>query len=267
MNNKVIVFLAMSWIGAMGMRGQQAVDTLHVNEFKNVALFFPSPIDRAVTGHEGFVVSYDRERAGYLGLLQGVEGPDSNLLVITNDGLVYAYILTYTKEIPQLNHFVQVGDHIGSERPIPAIDPLTKASKKDSVFTTGMAQMLKVTASKTLARKRKRGLVFRLEDIRYRGNMVYLVCGLKNRSGIDFEIDYLNVLLVNGSKKRRASYQEIPLEVKQTMGLPETLSHGADIRFVMVLPKFVLGDSERLKLSLREKRGNRMIEILKKYLK
>lgn len=261
MKNKAIVLLVLGLMGSMGMRGQRALDTLQVNEFKNVALFFPSPIERAVTGHKGFVFSYDRERAGHVGLLQGVEGPDSNLLVITADGLVYAYILTYAKETPRLNLFVNLGEHLESVRPIPVRVPLTIKSKKDSVLTAELAQGFLHTPSKTLARNRKRGVVFRLEAMEYIGNEVYLVCGLKNRSGIDFEINYLDVLLVNGSKKRRASHQEISLEIKQTMELPETLEHGLDIRFVIVLPKFVLGDKERLQIILREMHGNRVIRI------
>jgi len=264
MKNKIIALLILVMMGSMGMRGQRALDTLQVNEFKNVALFFPSPIERAVTGHEGFVFSYDRERAGHVGLLQGVEGPDSNLLVITADGLVYAYILTYAKETPRLNLFVNLGEHLGSERPTPARVPFTIKPKKDSVLTAELAQGLLDTPYKTLAQNRKRGMVFRLEAMEYIGNEVYLVCGLKNRSGIDFEINYLDVLLVNGSKKRRASHQEISLEIKQTQGLPETLARGSDIRFLLVLPKFVLGKNEHLHLVLREGHGNRVLRVNKK---
>lgn len=246
-----------------GTSGQQALDTLYANDAMNVALFFPSPIQQAITGNDDFVFTYNREEAGHLGLLQGVEGPDSNLLVITHDGLVYAYILTHAKEIPKLNYFIQVGEHLGSERPIVDNVPLGKTSQKDSVLTMEMAQRLLDTASKTLARKRKKGLVFRLEDIHYHRNEVYLVCGLKNRSGIDFEIGYLEVLLANGSQKRRTSYQETSLNVKHTIGLPRTLKDGEESRFVVILSKFVLGEKERLKLIMGESRGNRRVVVVR----
>ena len=55
MKNNAIVLLVLGLMVSMGMKGQRALDTLQANEFKNVALFFPSPIERAVTGHEGFV--------------------------------------------------------------------------------------------------------------------------------------------------------------------------------------------------------------------
>lgn len=262
MKTKAIIFLVLVLVGAMDMRGQKVLDTLYANELNNVALFFPSPIERAATGHEGFVFSYDSQRSGYLGLLQAVEGPDSNLLVITNDGLIYAFILSYAKEIVKLNHFVQKVENIGSEGPVVDNIPLATTSKKDSVLIAGTAQQLLDVTSKTLVRKRRKGLVFRLEAMEYFGDEVYLVCSLKNRSGIDFEIGYLDVLLVNGSQKRRASYQETSLDVKQTIGLPRTLNDGEDSRFVVVLSKFVLGDRERLKLILGESRGNRRLVVV-----
>lgn len=258
-----ITLLALGLICTLGVRGQRILDTLYANESKNVALFFPSPIQRAATGHEGFVFSYDREEAGYFGLLQGMEGPDSNLLVITTDGYVYAYILTYAKELSKLNQFVQEGDKIGLERPIGTSAPKVEPPHKDSIPSKEVAKMLLDNPVKVLAQKHRKGLVFRLEDIRYFGNEAYLVCGLKNRSGIDFEIGYLDVLRVSGSKKRRASYQEIQLEIKQAFGLPQTLNDGDAIRFVVVLPKFVPGDNERLKLDLREAHGNRVLKIIK----
>ncbi len=38
------------------------------------------------------------------------------------------------------------------------------------------------------------------------------VIEVKNKSGIDFEIDYLNVYRTNGNKKRKASYQRLQQE-------------------------------------------------------
>src|SRR5690606_5362115 len=65
-----------------------------------------------------------------------------------------------------------------------------------------MAQLLSDAASKTLVRKGKKRLVFPLEAKEYVGNEVHLVCGLKNRSGIDFEVGYLDVLLPISWKRR-----------------------------------------------------------------
>ncbi|MFC4218951.1 DUF4138 domain-containing protein [Flagellimonas marina] len=250
----VLFFLNILW-------GQESLDTIYANESKNVALFFPSTIRQAVVGNDDFVFSYDREEAGYFGLLQGVEGVESNLLVITSDHQVYAYILKYSKELSQLNHFIREGDGIGR------IGPATESElKRDSLVMEPshydrFSGVLLEEKPKVMATKRKMGIRLRLEYMVYHGDEVYLVFGIRNRSGIDFEVDRLEVIRVNGSAKRRASYQEIPLEPIYGHGVPNMVKDGEMVRFVYVLPKFVLGDKEGLKLVLEELHGNRRVEL------
>jgi hypothetical protein len=241
--------------------GQRSLDTIYANASKNVALFFPSPIRQAIVGSEDFIFSYDREEAGHLGLLQGLEGVESNLLVITSDHQVYAYILKYAKELTELNHFVREGDGIGK------IGPAKESEMKEDsmVIVTShfdrFSKLLLGRKQKNIITKRKMGIRLRLEDMVYDGREVYLVFGIRNRSGIDFELDRLEVFRVNGSAKRRASYQEIPLEPIYGHNVPKRIKDGETARFVYVLPKFVLGDREHLKLVLEEFHGNRCVEL------
>ena len=244
-----------------GVWGQRSLDTIYVNEYKNVAMFFPNPIERAVTGHESFVFSYDREEMDYFGLLQGVEGTESNLLVITSDHQVYAYILKYAKELTQLNHFVRKGDGIGK---IGA--PKELQLKEDSMVVEpshydGFCKLLLSRKPKAMMTKRKKGIRLRLEDMAYNRREVYLVFGIRNHSGIDYDLDRLEVFRANGSAKRRASYQEIPLNPIHGYGVPNSVKDGESLRFVYVLPKFVLGYKEHLKLVLEELHGSRRMEL------
>ncbi|MHA7830159.1 MAG: DUF4138 domain-containing protein [Flagellimonas sp.] len=252
---------AMGMISLNVVWGQRSLDTIYSNESKNVALFFPSPIRQAIVGNENFVFSYDREEAGYFGLLQGVEGVESNLLVITSNHQIYAFVLKYAKELSQLNHFVRKGDSIGK------IGPAKESEVKEDSLIVGTSHYNMFCTSlldrkpKDMVTKRKKGVRLRLEDMVYNGREVYLVFGIRNRSGIDFELDFLEVFRVNGSAKRRASYQEIPLEPIYGHNVPNKIKDGEMVRFVHVLPKFVLGDKERLKLVLEELHGNRRMEL------
>ncbi len=241
--------------------GQRSLDTIYANASKNVALFFPSPIRQAIVGCEDFVFSYDSEEAGYFGLLQGGEGVESNLLVITSDDQIYAFVLKYAKELSQLNHFVRERDGIGK------IGPAKELQLKEDSMVVGTSQydrfskLLLDRKPKNMMTERKKGIRLRLEDMVYEGREVYLVFGIRNRSGIDFEVDRLEVFRVNGSAKRRASYQEIPLKPIHGYGVPSRVKNGDMFRFVYVLPKFVLGDKERLKLVLEELHGSRRVEL------
>ena len=249
-------------MGIQVMFGQQALDTIFVNEHQIVALFFPSPIQKAVTGNERFVFSYDREETGHLGLLQGMDGEDSNLLVITTDGKVYAHIISYAASLPKMNYFINEGDTIGMERPeriMPGNDSLTKAPNPYK----GLSKLLLDRAPKNLGTVRSGGIRLRLEELVYHGGEVYLLVGIGNRSDIDFEMKRLDILRVNGSKRQKASHQEIYLEPIYSSAKSTLIQSGKETRLVFVLPKFVLGKGESLKLVLEEVGGNRRVVLEK----
>src|SRR5690606_5862133 len=87
------------------LQAQKPLDTIYANDKKNVALFFPESIVQGITGASHFVFSYNREKEQYFGLLQAQPGEESNLLVVTDGGAVYSYILKYADTLPELNYF------------------------------------------------------------------------------------------------------------------------------------------------------------------
>jgi len=261
---KIFRITLIVWMGLciQGVFGQRSLDTIYVNEHQTVSLFFPSPIQRGVTGNEQFVFSYDREDAGHLGLLQGMDGEKSNLLVITTDGMVYAFILAYVRSLPQLNYFINEAAAIGLERPVSV------KNEKDGLMVgpkpyESLCKLLLDRESKNMGTVLSNGIRLRLEEMIYDGNVVYLIIGIKNRSDIDFEMERLDFFQVNGSKKRRASHQEISLGPLYSCNRSTLVKSGEEIRLAYVLPKFVLGKGESLKLVLEEEHGNRRVVLVK----
>lgn len=247
------------------LNAQQKLDTIYANEHKNVALFFPKPIRQGITGASNFVFTYNREKEQYFGLLQAQPGTESNLLAITNDGQVYSYILKYKNELDKLNYFVAGIESIGNEvrKPVkkkPNVQSISEVSKRVLFFEKFSKYLLKLKSG-NLKTKRKKGLKLRLQRKVYQGDEVYLVLEFFNNSGIDFEIDYLNVYQINGNKKRKASYQKLQQEIIHRFQFPTKVKDKRSKRFVLVLPKFVLGDNEKLELELKELKGSRKIQL------
>jgi hypothetical protein len=81
---------------------------------------------------------------------------------------------------------------------------------------------------------------------------VYLVMEIKNNSGIDFHIDYLNISRVKGNKKRKATYQSFEQEIIYKHNTPNVVENDKSKRFVFVLRKFVLGEKEKLQIEFQE---------------
>ncbi|HEX9602073.1 MAG TPA: DUF4138 domain-containing protein [Mariniflexile sp.] len=102
-------------------------------------------------------------------------------------------------------------------------------------------------------------MVLKLLDKKYYRDHVYLVFEIKNRSGIDFKIDYLNINRVTTSKKQRASFQRLKEKVIYKYDFPEVILKNQSYKFIYVLPKFVLGENEKLEVELLELNGSRKI--------
>ena len=248
-----------------GMLAQEALDTIYANDSKNVALFFPDPIRQGVTGADHFVFTYNRERGQYFGLLQAVPGTESNLLVVTANGQVYSYILKYSRDLPKLNYIIKEVESIGNEKPrqefhMPSGDVMENmASGLDGV--NRFCGYLLGSRMDKIASKRQDGLLLKLLEMAYHKEEVYLVLEVKNRSGIDFEIDYLDVYVTNENKRRNASFQKIRQEIIHKYAMPNHIGYGGSNRFVLVLPKFVLGPNGNLEIVMKERKGDRGISL------
>ncbi|MFD0991124.1 DUF4138 domain-containing protein [Mariniflexile jejuense] len=260
-----ITYLLIVW--SMGIHAQQALDTIFANDQMNVALFFPNPIRQGITGTNNFAFTYNREKEQYFGLLQANPGETSNLLAITSDGNVYSYILKYSKSLSKLNYFIQEYESIGNEKPktIEVLNPsdtINTENPKKNYYKMFSEYLLK-TKSSSIASKRKKGIVLKLLKMVHNKDEVYLVMEIVNNSGIDFEIDYWDISIVKGNKKRKASLQILQQKVIHKYNTPMIVENDKSKRFVYVLNKFVLGENEKLQIDMKELKGAR--ELLIKY--
>ncbi|WP_166962554.1 DUF4138 domain-containing protein [Yeosuana marina] len=250
---------------SMSICAQKSLDTIYVNDKMNVSLFFPSPIRQGIAGADHFVFTYNRDKEQYFGLLQARPGTESNLLAVTNDGQVYSYILKYQDTIAKLNYFISKKKSIGQEKPvseIPKIENDTIAKKKvKTLYLKRFSEHVSNTKGVPLATRRKKGIRFRLLNVTYNKNEVYLVMEIKNKSGIDFEMDYLNISIINKNNKRASSSQQLRQEIIYEHGVPQRILNNSSKRFVYVLPKFVLGDDEKLLIKVKELKGSRSITL------
>lgn len=276
MKNLVFLYL---WIFTVGINAQE-LKTIYTNDKQVVALFFPNSIRQAVVGSEKFTFTYNKERPQYVGLLQGNLGQKSNLLVLTDNGEVYSYLLAYRNALDKLNYFITSRESIGRERPtqmITSIDYViaskvtidTVQTKFDSLqdrteyFEKVSSYHLKRNQN-SLKKKRINGIVLQFKDLIYDQSEVYVLLGIKNRSGIDFEVDYLKIFKENGNNRRKASYQKLILAPLHQHNLPSMVKDGESATFAIVLPKFTLGDSDRVLVELKEFRGNRILQLVHK---
>ena len=236
---------------------QAQMDTLYVNNTHTMALVFPNPIARAITGHPNYQFGYDAKKPNRLGLLQGNPGSNSNLLVLTEDGLAYFFALAYRKELLESNRFIKVVESIGNVGAKKAVFKTTQ--QPDSLQYQKTSNYFLERNRTVLRTKRKHGIILELRDVAYYGKETYIVMEIRNRSAIDFEVDFIQVFKIHGDPRKKSSYQKLVMKPIYGHEMPLLVKAGHKQHFVYVVSKFTLGDQEKLLVELREKRGSREI--------
>ncbi|PRX53966.1 DUF4138 domain-containing protein [Flagellimonas meridianipacifica] len=242
------------------------LDTIYANDKKNVALFFPEPIRQGITGASHFVFTYNREKEQHFGLLQAQPGNESNLLVISKNGAIFSYIVKYRKELKELNHFIAESASIGNEIPKKISEPikekpLSEVLNRELYYQRFCSYLLTRKTPSAGLRKRNNGVVMEVENIVFDREELYFVIKVKNKSTLDYDINFLNFSVDTRKKGRKKSLQRLHQAPLYRHLLPERIEEGKTTRVVYVLPKFSLSDDRLLLLRLNENKGERNIEL------
>ncbi|MDG1573297.1 DUF4138 domain-containing protein [Robiginitalea sp. M366] len=251
MNSQPLCFL-FTLVSTWAM-AQNHPDTLYANQHEVLSLFFDHPIEKAVTGAPHFTFTFNRESAENLGLLQANPGPKSNLLVLTQGGDVYSYVLAYRDSLGQFVRRVDAGEKALPINTSPKEKTLVPIPEQVKEISTQMLNSKIVMHTF----KMEQGLGLRVSKAFYHQGFTYLRVDLKNESAINYQLDRITLFKVLGTTARRASFQELKLEPIHVHNLPEVIPQATRARFVLVYPKFTLGPHQYLRFSIRENQGSR----------
>jgi hypothetical protein len=270
---QLILLIVLLFLGCTAQaKPVKAMDTIYANEFTNTALFFPEGIRQGIAGAENFVFTYNREQSQTLGLLKALPGTNSNLLVITETGHVFSFVLSYRKQLNSFHHFVPLSARIGHESgkvapPTVTISKMEKDSiaipkpkPKENKLETACKKLLQLP-ERINKSKRSQGIRLSVKNQVHYNNKVFVQLELKNSSSIDFEPEVIKTAILSGSNKRKASYQELPLKPLYMHQFPKRIQHGNTARFVLVFDKFTLAKGEILRIDIKERNGRRNIYL------
>ncbi|MFD2825775.1 DUF4138 domain-containing protein [Leeuwenhoekiella polynyae] len=271
MKNPVYFSVWMVLLSCFNAKGQNQnaiqLDTIYANDYTNVALFFPEPIRQGIVGSSDYVFSFNRDEAQHLGLLQAKPGKPSNLLVISTTGSVFSYIVMFKESMDQFTYFIDTLDRIGFENH-NSIDPIhvseeIKTSSETAPFPYERYCKYLIQKKQKIGRlkTRNQGIILSVANIVFHKEALYFVMEIENRSGLDYDFNYLNLSTQTRLKGKRKSMQKLPKEPLYTHQAPEKIKAGEIKSFVYVVPKFSLSRDRRLILDLSEARGERELQL------
>lgn len=262
MKNPVLIYLLSMLPGLL--TAQSGI--IYCNEFQNTVVISPEPIVQAVTGSEYFAFTYDKTKPDILGLLQGSPGHQSNLILRTLDGEIYAYTLQYRDSLSDYSFQIKRADKIRlndsiaiESKPLPEKSAEIKDRKE--TYYQKLSAYFSSKAKKRLAVKRKAGIHIEVLGMQHHRDVVYITYRIKNRSNISLQIGDLALFKVQGKKARRSSFQKIRLEPVYNETVPEVVAVGEERKFSVVYSKFSLGEYQGLHLELNEDLGSRFFAM------
>lgn len=250
---------------------------------KNVFLFFPSPIAKALPGNDNFQFGYNTQNAENFGVLKALSTKgESTLHVITNDQTVYSFMLTYAETPKQYEYFFDGSEAVGNygkpkEEP-PAPNDTSKQSPlgQKIVDSDYFDEEVNATADMEFCKElinrkeyfrslnqRTSDVVLHLTNIAYKDDKTFLVLTLENGSLLDYDINFVQFNKIAKKASKKATFQAI--EVTPIPGATynpfERVEAGQSQKAVYVFEKLSIDKNKLINIEINELKGERNIKL------
>src|SRR5690606_4811501 len=161
----------------------------------------------------------------------------TNLSVVTGDGSVYCFVVTYTGQLAV---------------PVYHLPPM-----KDATIATYANGILDNHRTMRGVRDRKWEMEASVHGIYIKDDVIYYQLLLCNHSTIDYDIDLLKFYIRDKNKSKRTAVQENELTPLHISGNARQVKACDFSMIVVALDKFTVPDAKYLAVQLMEKNGGR----------
>jgi conjugative transposon TraN protein len=191
----------------------------------------------------------------------------TNLTVVTVDNVWYTFLLTYRKESNDLIYLIDSHDGRKVEGSLVKSEILENQQRiitkmENDSFAIQCRDMLDRAPSYLDVGAVSRKVYLALNNIYICNEKLYFVMTLGNTSNIPYDIDLLQLSVVNRKKLKRAAMQEVNKEPLYVYNKTEQLLANTRRAFlVLVYSKFTLNDDQKLVFEMIEKNGGRNLRF------
>lgn len=250
----ILMYLAILgiWYPWNATAQQRKPTNLAISHNKTTNIVFPFSIVGVDRGSPDILVQKAQGAAHILQVKSSIADFDTtNLSVITGDGRLHSFILSYAKSPKELEYVVP---KIPSEQ-IPG------SNANEEHLETNI-RLLKLLPSDKLIKGRKAfGMECALQGLFVQDNLFYFVFQISNKSAIDYDMENLRFFVRDNKQVKRTASQELEISPIPIPKCNVSVAGSAKQKIVYVLPKFTLADQKHLLVEIKEKDGGRNFEI------
>lgn len=223
---------------------------LEISWNKTTLLIFPEAISKATRGEKFVLAEQVKGVENILMVKAGQKGFDpSNLNVVTADGKVYVFNVTYSEQAPSLP--VYIGRLSAGK---PAIFSGIKLNEQQVRSYAELVSKDKPFINN--AAYNRHGMLFRMEGIYIREDVLFVRFNLKNQSLLGYDLSSLRFFVRDKKKAKRTAEQDNELKPAYLhyYGVPEDKS-GQTI--VAAFQKFTIAEKKYVLAEVMENNGDR----------
>ncbi len=229
---------------------------LTITFYKTTNLIFPCAVKSVDRGSADILVQKAKGIENILQLKAAKQSfKETNLTVITGDGVFYSFIINYSDSTPVLN-----------------IEFSKDSIKEESqtLFSSGINQInIQTTAGRITNEKRtvhgiknkKYAIKLQLQGLYINEDIIYYQLELQNNSNINYDIDQLRFFIRDKKKIKRTASQEMEIKPLFIDSDTNTVRGESKHVFVFALSKFTIPDKKFLFVQLMEKNGGRNLNL------
>ena len=215
---------------------------LVITTAKTTSLIFPFPIKHVDRGTKDVLVQKVKEAENILLVKAAIaDFPETNLSVVTGDGSVYSFVVTYEKQ------------------PVTTIYQVPVLSRTSvETYAKNLLDNPKMISG---IRSHKWDMLAMVSGIYIKDKVLYYQISLANQSTLDYDIDYLRFYIRDIRKSNRTAIQETNLSPLYIAGNTSEVKAQGRTTVVVALDKFSIPDGKCLQIELGEKNGGRNLSL------
>lgn len=179
----------------------------------------------------------------------------TNLTVVTADGKLFGFILTYDELCPDLNLIVAGGGSLNQEILFSQENENRKEIEQYALLALSKKTRVKGLKASRFEIKLQINGLFIHQDIMY-----YRII-LGNTSNVNYDVDQLRLFVCDQKKSKRTASQEIEITPLLTTSQLSKIPNQSELVVVLAIPKFTIPEKKYLAIELLEKNGERHVRL------
>ncbi len=259
-NNLFLRILLWGFLATLVTRvsGQTIVDSSSVilTYNKTSSIIFPSVIKSVDRGSRDVLAQKAKGVDNVLQLKAGRENfPETNLTVITADGILHHFTVNYSNQPGSLTLDVSADaiEHKGT--PVIFKTEMTEADMEK--YATSITSMRK----RSIVKESEYKMNLTLQGIYVKDDIMFYRIRIGNQSNINYNIDFLKFSVRDKVRVKRTASQELAIKPLYIYGDSKEVIGKSHTELVYVLPKFTIPDSKYLNVELFEANGGRHFNL------